>query len=134
MYVHGSQQKPCHELFHEWCEIWLVTTPRASGLLMHMSSGELMWTFPMTKSELMISANFSSPKGPNHSQLWSDFASSLAGLMMICAQISREDIDSIDFSHWHWSMEKWVLKMVDVINNVYLGHRDADIVVLLISA
>lgn len=43
MYVHGSQQKPCHELFLEWGDIWLVTTPRASGLLMHMSSVELMW-------------------------------------------------------------------------------------------
>ena len=49
-------------------------------------------TFPMTKSELMISANFLSPKGPNHSQLWSDFASSLAGLMMFCAQINRRTL------------------------------------------
>lgn len=46
----------------------------------------------MTKSELIISANFSSPKGPNHSQLWPDFASSLAGLMMICAQINRRTL------------------------------------------
>lgn len=46
----------------------------------------------MTKSELMSSANFVSPKGPNHSQLWSDFASSLAGLMMFCAQINRRTL------------------------------------------
>lgn len=49
----------------------------------------------MIKSELMISANFLSPKGPNHSQLWSDFASSLAGLMIFCAQINRRTLTAL---------------------------------------
>lgn len=45
-------------------------------------------TFSMTNSQVVISANFLSPKGPDHSRLWSDFASSLAGLIMFCAQMN----------------------------------------------
>ena len=95
MRVHGFSSSHCQEMFLKWSSWWLSAASRASGLLMHMSSVELMWNLLHDKV----------PGGRlcKSSFLWRGLITATSGLILHLLWQNRScGVHRQTAGHWLW--------------------------------